>query len=179
MGKISLRTRIGNFLRRKEKSAYFWKVRQGALEGNPLGRVVNWFRYRRLMLRHNADIPLSAEFGGPPVFPHGLSGVFVSAGAKLGKGCVIFQQVTIGSNTLRDSGGKGTPVIGDEAYIGAGAKIIGGVHVGNRVRVGANCVVTRDVPDNSTVVLERPRVIVREGAQDNTFVGVDEILGQE
>ena len=41
--------------------------------------------------------------------------------------------------------------------------------VGDNVRIGANCVVTQSIPANSTVVLEKPRVIVREGVQNNNF----------
>lgn len=88
-----------------------------------------------------------------PILPHGLSGIFVSKDAKIGKGCVIFQQVTIGSNSLIDSKGCGAPVIGDYCYIGAGAKIIGNVHIGNNCRIGANAVVVKDIPDNSTVYM--------------------------
>lgn len=58
--------------------------------------------------------------------------------------------------------GGGVPVIGNNCVLGAGAKIIGGVHVGNNVHIGANAVVVEDVPDNSTVVLEKSRIIVRE-----------------
>lgn len=50
-------------------------------------------------------------------------------------------------------------MIGDNVYIGAGAKIIGNVHVGNNVKIGANCVVFMDVPDNCTVVMPKPRII--------------------
>ena len=59
--------------------------------------------------------------------------------------------------------------IGDRVYIGAGAKIIGGITIGNDVRIGANAVVTRDVPDNATVVCAEPRVIVHDTPRDNTF----------
>ena len=90
-------------------------------------------------------------------------------GAKIGRNCVIFHQVTIGSNTLSDSKKCGAPIIGDNVYIGCGAKIIGSVRIGNNVRIGANCVVTNDVPDNCTVVLNKPRVIQKE-ERNNSFV---------
>lgn len=54
------------------------------------------------------------------------------------------------------------PTIGRNCYIGAGAKIIGNVVVGNNVRIGANAIVVNDVPDNCTVVMNKPRVIVRK-----------------
>lgn len=55
----------------------------------------------------------------------------------------------------------GAPEIGDNCYIGAGAKIIGNIVIGDNVKIGANCVVVEDIPDNCTVVLEKPRIIRR------------------
>ncbi len=101
--------------------------------------------------------------------PHGPKGVFVSGGARIGRNCVIFQQVTIGSNTLSDSASIGAPEIGDNCYIGAGAKVIGKVKVGNNVRIAANAVVYEDVPDNSVVLSGSQRTITRETPMDNRF----------
>jgi serine O-acetyltransferase len=97
-----------------------------------------------------------------------MKGIFVSGSAKIGEDCVIFQQVTIGSNTLIDSAGFGAPLIGDRCYIGAGAKVIGRVRVGDDVRVGANAVVSRDVPSNSVVVAGDHIVLSRDQI-DNRF----------
>src|SRR5690606_7264569 len=97
----------------------------------------------------------------------GFNGVFISASAKVGSGCVIFHQVTIGSNTLPGSKGFGAPTIGDNCYIGAGAKIIGNVKVGDNVRIGANCVVFRDVPHNAVVVAQEPKVIIKENLNNS------------
>ena len=92
--------------------------------------------------------------------PHSFYGIFISQNASIGKGCTIFQQVTIGSNTLSKT--IGGPTIGNNVYIGAGAKIIGNIKVGNNVRIGTNAVVVKDIPDNATVVLQQPRVIIHE-----------------
>jgi len=108
--------------------------------------------YARLQEQLGFSIPPSIPFGTKPYFPHGLQGVFISRRAKIGSNCVIFHQVTIGVNTMVDSRGVGAPVIGDRVFIGVGAKIIGGIKIGNDVRIGANAVVTRDVPDHATVV---------------------------
>lgn len=110
-----------------------------------------------------------SHFAEWPILPHGCSGIFISSEAMIGKGCVIFQQVTIGSNSLLDSKGLGAPVIGENVYIGAGAKIIGKVRVGNHVRIGANAVVVHDVPDNCTVILRGISIIEREVPPNNTF----------
>ncbi len=56
------------------------------------------------------------------------------------------------------------PVIGDNVYIGSGAKIIGSVNVGNNVAIGANAVLTKDVPDNAVVVGVPAKVISYKGS---------------
>ena len=104
-------------------------------------------------------ISWESEFAGKPCLPHGISGVFVSRYARVGKNCVLFQQVTIGSNTLPDSSGLGAPVLGDECYLGAGAKVIGRVTVGHRARLGANSVVRESVPEDGIVPAGGPAVV--------------------
>lgn len=91
--------------------------------------------------------------------PHGLYGVFISKDAVIGENCVIFHQVTIGSNSIEGSEHYGAPKIGNNVYIGAGAKIIGGITIGDNVNIGANCIVFSDIPSNSTVVMNAPRII--------------------
>jgi serine O-acetyltransferase len=93
----------------------------------------------------------------------------VSGGSKIGKNCVILQQVTIGSIALPDSNGIGSPTIGDNCYIGAGAMIIGNITVGNNVRIGANTTVYKDVPDNSIVVSAVQKNIPASKELDNKF----------
>lgn len=152
-----------------ESSEYFWKIRNNALSKNKIKKLISIYTYKKYLNRFNAFIPLSTQIQDMPTFPHGLNGIFISGGAQIGKQCVIFHQVTIGSNTLSDSKGKGAPIIGDNVYIGAGAKIIGGVKIGNHVRIGANCVVTKDVPDNTTVVATPIRYITKDKPMNNKF----------
>ncbi len=126
-------------------------------------------RYNRCCARFGCFIPLTAEIGDNVTFPHGAYGIFISQGAKIGDNCVIFHHVTIGSNTLVDSKGFGSPTIGNNVYIGAGAKIIRNVRVGNNVRIGVNAVVVRDVPDNATVVVPPPIIISHTKPRNNKF----------
>lgn len=56
----------------------------------------------------------------------------------------------------------GAPKIGNNVLIGAGAIIIGKIEIGNDVKIGAGCIVTTDIPDNATVVMEKPRIIAKE-----------------
>lgn len=146
-----------------------WKVKKKC---NSNARFVN--RVARLLYgfyqhEYNSSVSWKAKFGSEPCFPHGMKGVFVSGAAVIGKNCVIFQQVTIGSVVVPDSKGIGAPVLGDNVYIGAGAKIVGAVVVGNNVRIGANAVVYQDVPDNSVVVSGKQRTITRDEPLDNRY----------
>jgi serine O-acetyltransferase len=124
--------------------------------------------YNHYLAKRGSFIGHQSFWAGEPVLPHGPMGIFVSNSARIGENCVIFQQVTIGSNTLADSKGAGAPIIGDNCYIGAGAKVIGGIVVGNNVRIGANCAVFRDIPDNSLVVSQEP-VVIHKSNMDNKF----------
>ena len=100
-------------------------------------------------------------------------------GGIIGKNCTIFQQVIIGSNTLKDSKKKGTPVIGDNVFIGAGAKIIGNVKIGNNVRIGAGTVVVEDIEDNATVVPAKNKIISHLEKRNNNFVNLNEFQNEE
>jgi serine O-acetyltransferase len=93
-----------------------------------------------------------AEFGPGFVLVHCL-GVVINGSVRGGAGIKIEHQVTIGAEKRQ------SPVLGDDVFIGAGAKVIGPVHIGDGARVGANAVVVRDVPAHSTVVGIPARVV--------------------
>ena len=145
-----------------------WNVK-GYINDKKLNSGIYTSFYIDYFNKHNSYIGLNTCFKNIPYFPHGISGIFISDNASIGKDAIIFQGVTIGSNTLSDSKKSGSPIIGDNVYIGAGAKIIGNVKVGNNVRIGANAIVVEDVPDNSVVVLNKPRVIYKK-KMDNRFI---------
>lgn len=88
--------------------------------------------------------------------------IFISSQAVIGDNCNISQGVTIGVSNRGDN--IGAPVIGDRVYIGPGVKIFGKVTIGNDVAIGANAVVTKDIPDNSVAVGIPARVISTEGS---------------
>lgn len=85
---------------------------------------------------------------GPGFYIGHFGGIIVRG--DFGSQCSIGQGVTVGSKGAGKS--DGWPVIGDNVYIGAGAKIIGSIKVGNDCVIGANAVVIRDVPGNSLAV---------------------------
>lgn len=132
--------------------------------------------YYAYLAKHNAFVGLGANIQGTPILPHGLNGIHISDAAIVGEDCVILQQVTIGSNTTKGSKKFGSPIIGRNVFIGAGAKIIGNVCVGNNCRIGANCVVVKDMPDNSTAVLRNIDIIINDTALDNSYKGINHSL---
>ena len=77
-------------------------------------------------------------------------GIVVGGSTSIGRNCFILSGVVLGSksNLL----GEGRIKIGDNAYLGTGCKIIGDIHVGNNVTIGANSVVIEDIPDNAICV---------------------------
>jgi serine O-acetyltransferase len=94
---------------------------------------------------------LGCDIGGalpPSIFlPHPL-GIVIHGAARIGKDVVVGHQVTLGARDLTAA----APQIDDGVYIGAGAKILGGIRIGKGATVGANAVVTRDVPAGAVVV---------------------------
>ena len=89
-----------------------------------------------------------------------FGGIIISGDAVFGDDCVIRNGVTVG---LRHTGIRGAPIIGDRVDIGAGAKILGPIHVGDDVAIGANAVVLKDVPANSIAVGVPARILPRTG----------------
>lgn len=143
----------------------YWALKK-YLQGHPSGMLK--YAYEKYFMKYGSFVGIGSKIAGKPYFPHGCVGVFISNDAVIGKDAVIFQQVTVGSNTLPGTRRPGAPVIGDGVYIGAGAKIIGAVTIGDRCRIGANAVVYQDMPPHCVAVCAPTRIIQKEDL-DNTF----------
>jgi serine O-acetyltransferase len=86
-----------------------------------------------------------ADFGPAFVLIHS-NGVVINGSVQGGGNVLVEHQVTIGAERFQ------SPRLGDDIFVGAGAKIIGPVRIGSHVRIGANAVVVEDVPDGATAV---------------------------
>ncbi|MFL0417710.1 serine O-acetyltransferase EpsC [Sphingomonas sp. 179-I 2A4 NHS] len=125
-----------------------------------LARLVNHFS--RFMTA--IDIHPGATIGRNFFIDHGF--VVIGETAEIGDDVTIYQCVTLGG-TSPDNGvaGKRHPTISDGAIIGSGAQVLGPITVGRRARVGANAVVTRDVPEGAVMVGIPARPTVVEGGK--------------
>jgi serine O-acetyltransferase len=137
-------------------------------EGTPamlLYRLMQWSRRRRLVplawLFNRLNIALcscvigrGADFGPVFVLIHGI-GVVINDQVRGGSNVYLEHQVTIGAERRR------APRLGNDVFIGAGAKVIGSVRIGDGAKVGANAVVVHDVPPHCTVVGIPARVVRR------------------
>jgi len=112
--------------------------------------------------RHFTGIEIhpGAQIGKRFFIDHGM-GVVIGETAIVGDGVLLYQGVTLGGTGLEK--GKRHPTIGNNVVIGAGAKVLGNITVGDNSYVGANAVVIRDVPSNSTVVGVPGRITKQEG----------------
>ena len=109
-------------------------------------------RHRFWSVVTGTDIPLGCKIGGGLVLPH-PNGVVIHPDAEIGPNCLLFQQVTIGAAR------GGVPTIGGHVDMGAGAKVLGPIRVGDHARIGANTLVIDDVPPGARVVAPGDRAI--------------------
>lgn len=138
----------------------YWRRRERVIDSN--ARIPFLLKLYYLYYIKRADgqnhcsfgtgLNYGASFASQPYLPHGPHGIIIGHDAKVGKDCVIFHQVTIAG---------GNVVIGDHVSLGAGSKVLPNVTIGNYCQIGANAVVVEDMPDYSTCVLQKPRIILK------------------
>lgn len=137
--------------------------------------LIHWYRLNHWLWKHhvpllpkliyylqyflfNSAVPASCSIGKGTKFGYYGMAVVVHARAKVGKNCLIGTCVTIGGK----SGWYEVPEIGDNVQIASGAKVLGPVKIGNNVYIGANAVVTKDVPDNCVVAGVPAKIIAAD-----------------
>jgi serine O-acetyltransferase len=138
-------------------------------------RVMLWYRFgawlyrkrapffpgiiqRLISRRFGLDISVQNEIGGGLYIPHPISTVI--SVKRMGSNCTIISNVTIDRYLDR-----AFPEIGDRVFIGAGARVLGGIRIGDDAVIGANAVVLEDVPAGTTVVGVPARPVVRKAIE--------------
>jgi serine O-acetyltransferase len=137
-----------------------------------------WQRGARLAARITAEITriltgVEIHPGavlGPGLFIDHATGVVIGETAEVGEDVTLYHGVTLGGSG-RDTG-KRHPTIGDRVIIGAGAKVLGAIKIGDDSRIGANAVVVKEVPSSSVVVGVPGQVISRSlpGSPDDSMM---------
>ena len=136
------------------------------LERNPLMARILLFccRYRIPILGRVVRIILHCDiYCAIPsglLIPHPY-GIVIHSQSKIGCDVVIFHQVTLGQKNLAVGENVMAPIIGDRVKIGAGARILGAIVIGDDAIIGANAVVTKDVPAGATVVGHNRILLIR------------------
>ncbi|CBK42671.1 Serine O-acetyltransferase [Nitrospira defluvii] len=134
-------------------------------------RLAHWLKGQRVPFLPRAisqlarwltgiEIHPSAKIGERFFIDHGM-GVVIGETAEVGDNVTLFQGVTLGGTGKER--GKRHPTLGSHVVVGAGAKILGGITIGDNVKIGANSVVLKSVPPNSTVIGVPARIIKSQG----------------
>ena len=121
----------------------------------PARALSQWSRFTT-----GIEIHPGATIGRRFFIDHGV-GVVIGETAQVGDDVLMYHQVTLGGTSLEKV--KRHPTIGNNVLLGMGAKIVGPVVVGDNAKIGANAVVTRDVPANATVVGIPGKIVKRDG----------------
>ncbi|OFX13615.1 MAG: serine O-acetyltransferase [Armatimonadetes bacterium RBG_16_58_9] len=139
--------------------------------------AITWHRVAHFFLRHRLkllarvisqinrfmtgiEIHPGARIGRGFFIDHGM-GVVIGETAEIGDNCLLYHGVTLGGVSLEKK--KRHPTLGNNVVVGAGAKVLGPINIGDNAQVGANAVVLKDVPPDSIVVGIPGRVAVRDG----------------
>ena len=135
------------------RNLYYYRLFKGNLAARILMYVMKFF-YKECP---SLFLDTSSNIGQGLFIQHGFSTIIM---ADLGDNCWINQQVTIG---YKDKYSR--PKIGNNVHITAGAKVIGGITIGNNVTVGANAVVVKNVPENCVVVGVPAYIVKKDGVK--------------
>ncbi len=142
---------------------YRFGVWRMGIEPKPLRApfsVVYRALYRTVRNLYGIELPYSVKLGRRVVFEH-QHGIVVHGATEIGDDCIIRQGVTLGIRSLKRL--TEAPVLGRGVNVGAGAKIIGPVKVGDGADIGANAVVLKDVPPGALAIGVPARVVPRNG----------------
>lgn len=151
---------VSFFKRFKDRRFKFYKSLRRAeyytnCRHDPLGRIIGKFlRFRHGLLcdKYNWTIPINVFGEGLAIVHTGT--IVVSGSARVGKNCRIHVCVNIGRAPSKE--GTGAPVLGDNVYIGPGAKLFGAIRIGSNTSIGANAVVNRSFPDGNCSIAGVP-----------------------
>lgn len=134
-----------------------WSRSKLGAPGNVVGSITEYV----IRVIYASDISCKAKIGRYFHVMHGQD-IVIGSDVVIGENCKVFNSVTFGNKDTEDPSCNAQPTIGNNCVIGTGAKLLGGILVGDNVRIGANAVVINDVPSNAIAVGVPARVISRK-----------------
>ena len=159
LGRVILRS-ISGYNHKK-----YWKRRSKVIDPNYNNKILKiYYLYyiKRVDFKFNSSFGTNynsgAHFKTPPHLPHGPKNIIIGHDLTIGKNSIIYHGVTLT---------HGGSIIGDDVLFSTNSVLLPGRNVDNNVKVGANAVVVEDIPDNCTVVLPKPRVILNSNSNSN------------
>lgn len=126
-------------------------------------KLISFIWHKVIQITTGISIACEANIGKGLYIGH-FGCIFVNDDVVMGENCNLSQEVTIGLGGRGEK--RGCPAIGDRVFIGPGAKLFGSIKIGNDVAIGANAVVTKDLPDKAVAVGIPATVINYEGSND-------------
>lgn len=115
--------------------------------------------YNRKELKTGIQLPLGTKIGGGLMFIH-YSGIVIAATSVIGRNCTLLQGVTLGHSFSAKN--DGTPQLGDNVVVFAGAKLLGNIKVGHYAVIAANAVVVKDIAKNCIVAGHPAKIIAHD-----------------
>ena len=156
-----------NFQRLMRKVEYYNNCKKGIF--NKIILLILKYRYKSLSIKYGFSIPINTFGPGLCIAYRGT--IVINGASKIGKNCRINIDVNIG--TQMGENGK-APTIGDNCFIGPGAKLFGDIKIGDNVAIGANAVVNKDFGDNVTIAGVPAKVVSKKGTNGKFSYYVEE-----
>lgn len=155
------------FQRKLRKTEYLKNTSKGNIV-KKIHYVLSMYLFHRLRVKYGFSIPLNVFGPGLSIAHRGT--IVVNGNAKIGKNCRIQECTTIGAT----SGNTNAPVLGDNVFIGSGARIIGGIKIADDVAIGANALVCKDVLEPGITIAGVPaKKISNKNSHSNLLLKVD------
>jgi serine O-acetyltransferase len=138
---------------------------------NLIRRAIAVYRFRRLSIKLGFSIPINVFGPGLAILHYGT--IVVNSKARIGSNCRIHTGVNIGAQ-LGD--GSAVPKIGNNCYIGPGAKLFGAIEIGDNTAIGANAVVNKSFPEGNVTLGGIPARIISEKSTLGLFIHGDDTV---
>lgn len=140
------------------RSVYYFRLKKNIKERNFIVKYILSIIYiiSKFVFKEMPTLMINGNIGGGLLLFHAFSTII--SPEKMGDNCKIWQDVTIGFDDKMRA-----PIIGNNVRISAGAKLIGGIKIGDNVEIGPNTLVVRNIPDNSVVVCQPSYIVKKEG----------------